>query len=96
LPSLVGVTLAKVEAHHAGAAAGTMTATQQFAGALGVAGVGGIFFAALGNEPSRRAYERAMQDATAVNIALVGLMIVGFLLLGRIHRKQPKPVSPDN
>jgi MFS family permease len=86
LPSLIGTTLARVAPRHAGAAAGTLTTAAQFSGALGVAGVGSVFFAALGAQPTRAAYESAMQRATAIDVALVGLVIAGLVVLGRIHR----------
>jgi hypothetical protein len=67
-----------------------LTTSQQFAGALGVAGVGTVFFAALGSGPGRGAYESAMQRATVLNIALTGLVIAGLVLLARIHRHREK------
>jgi MFS family permease len=86
LPSLVGATLARVDGRHAGAAAGALTTASQFAGALGVAGVGSVFFAALGAAPDRSAYQDAMQAATAVDIALTGLVLVALALLARTAR----------
>jgi MFS family permease len=86
LPSLIGMTLARVEPRHAGAAAGTLTTAAQFAGALGVAAVGAVFFAAIGASHTRAAYEGAMQRATAIDVALAGLVIAGLVVLGRMHR----------
>jgi MFS family permease len=86
LPALIGTTLARVEPRHAGAASRTLTTAAQFAGALGVAGVGSVFFAALGASPGRAAYQSAMQRATAIDVALVGLVAAGLLVLPRIHQ----------
>ena len=47
LPSLIGAALRDVPPQHAGAAAGALTTTQQFASAAGVASVGTIYFAAV-------------------------------------------------
>jgi MFS family permease len=91
-PSLIRLTLAEADARHAGAAAGTLTTSQQFAGALGVAGVGGIFFAVLGPTPGRSAYEHAMQTATTTNLGLVGLVMLGVVILSHVHRRgTPEP-----
>jgi MFS family permease len=87
LPSLLGTTLAKVEPRHVGAASGTLATGAQFAGAIGVAGVGSIFFAALGGSPNRAAFEGAMQRATGVDIALIGLVIVALVALARTDRR---------
>ncbi|MFG1905427.1 MFS transporter [Kribbella sp. NPDC048928] len=46
LPALIGAALRDVPPHHAGAAAGALTTTQQFGSAAGVASVGTIYFAA--------------------------------------------------
>ncbi|MGH2408962.1 MAG: MFS transporter, partial [Chloroflexota bacterium] len=52
MPSLIGVVLTGVPAQKAGGAAGTLTTGQQFALALGVAGLGEVFFGVLGQRPA--------------------------------------------
>lgn len=76
LPSLIGSGLQDVPAPAAGLASGALTTAQQFAGAVGVAAIGTVFFAAA---PSGIGV--AMACATACGAALV-LVVVWTLALG--------------
>ncbi|MBW8485368.1 MFS transporter [Actinomadura parmotrematis] len=76
LPAVIGAVLAGVEPARAGGASGVLSTAQQFSGALGVAGIGTLFFA-LG--PVVRAAEGALWAVTglaALAAALVPLLPV--------------------
>lgn len=66
LPSLVGAALRDVRPSHAGAAAGAVTTTQQFASAAGVAAIGTVYFSASTSGPGA-----AMAWTASINAALV-------------------------
>lgn len=70
LPALTGAVLAGIRTR-AGAAAGVLTTTQQFASAVGVAALGTVFFALLGTHPDRAGYAHAMAVVAVIDIALV-------------------------
>ncbi|WP_431513572.1 MFS transporter [Variovorax sp. DAIF25] len=81
MPALIKAVLADVEERHAGLAAGVVMTALQVGAALGVAVVGGIFYAALGAHPDPGAYAHAFSLALACNIALLGVgSILAFLL----------------
>lgn len=52
LTAYLGATLATVRPDQAGAASGTLNTIQQFAGAAGLAVIGAVFFAGLGQHPA--------------------------------------------
>jgi EmrB/QacA subfamily drug resistance transporter len=85
VPSLMSGVLAHVRPDRAGAAAGVLTTTQQFAIASGVAIIGAVFYGALGSLPARPAY---VASATQVFWVDLGLLITAaaatFLLPRRI------------
>jgi EmrB/QacA subfamily drug resistance transporter len=83
LPSLVGVVLTGVPAQKAGGAAGTLTTGQQFAAAIGVAGLGEVFFSVLGGRPAFDRYLTAIQDVFLLDF---GLLVVSIALLGLLAR----------
>ncbi|WP_134000485.1 MFS transporter [Kribbella sp. VKM Ac-2566] len=82
LPSLIGAALLDVPPHHAGAAAGALTTTQQFGSAAGVALVGTIYFAA-----AEHGAGIGMAWACAVNVVLV-LSVAAAVRYGLVvHRR---------
>lgn len=83
MPSLIGVVLTGVPAHKAGSAAGTLTTGQQFALALGVAGLGEVFFGVLGHQPTFQRYISAIQDVLLLDC---GLLVISLALLGLLPR----------
>jgi EmrB/QacA subfamily drug resistance transporter len=83
LPSLIGAVLAHVKPERAGAAAGTLTTTQQFGIASGIAIIGTIFYSGLGALPSRATFVTATEVAMAVNVGILVLSALATLLLPR-------------
>jgi EmrB/QacA subfamily drug resistance transporter len=77
LPSLIGSVLAHVHPGRAGSAAGLLTTSQQFGSAAGVAVVGAIFYATLGD------YVHGMEIAMSVDAGIMALAGVASLLLPR-------------
>jgi len=71
VPALIGAVLAGIRAKQAGAAAGVLTTSQQFASAAGVAGLGSIFFQVLGTRTGVLAYVSALQWSAAFSVLLV-------------------------
>jgi MFS family permease len=95
LPMLVGAVLAGVRPVQAGAVSGVLTTTQQFAGAVGVAAIGALFFAFLGTVPSRGGYVSAANDAIWVDLGLlVVLVALTFLLRRPRPTVAPAPARP--
>lgn len=87
VPALVGAVLAGVRKGQAGAAAGVLTTSQQFASAAGIAAFGSIFFQALGTGKSISAYASALQWVAIFDLVVVsGAALVSMLL--------PRPVKP--
>jgi MFS family permease len=74
LPSLMALALKNVPVELAGAASGMFSTFQQTAIALGIAVVGGIFFARLGQEPDVMAFVSAYRFATMLNVVLLGFV----------------------
>jgi hypothetical protein len=70
VPALVGAVLAGVKVRAAGAAAGVLTTSQQFASAAGIAALGSIFFGALGHGRSVGAYVSALQWEALFSLVL--------------------------
>jgi EmrB/QacA subfamily drug resistance transporter len=92
-PSTVRIVLAEVEPEQAGLAAGVVTSTLQIGAAVGVAAVGSVFFAVLGQQAGAIAYGNAFASALAV---AAGLQILGMLLAANMnHGGQLRPeISP--
>lgn len=76
LPALFGAALTTVRPQDAGTASGILTTTQQFASAAGVAGIGALFFAVAGGQPTGDDWAKAMAWATAVCFVLVLVVMV--------------------
>ena len=70
VPALVGSVLAGVRSGNAGAAAGVLTTSQQFASAVGVTGLGSVFFAVLGSRSGIGGYTAALQWTVACSVIL--------------------------
>jgi EmrB/QacA subfamily drug resistance transporter len=71
MPTLIGSVLAGIRPSHAGAAAGVLTTTQQFASAAGVAVLGAVFFGGLGGHPSRADFAATTETVSFLLLALV-------------------------
>jgi EmrB/QacA subfamily drug resistance transporter len=98
IPTLIGVSLTNVPPPKAGAAAGTLATTQQFAAAAGIAALSEIFFAALGNHPAEHDYIHAVELVLALDIGLVVASLAASQLLPRPRRVEalePEPVEAD-
>jgi EmrB/QacA subfamily drug resistance transporter len=94
MPALIGTSLSDVPPQKAGAAAGTLATSQQFATAAGVAALSEIFFAALGSHPVRHDYVHAIQVVLAVDVGLVAACFVASQLLPRPARA--RAVEPES
>ncbi len=95
LPALVGSVLTGVRPTHAGAAAGVLTTTQQFAGATGVAVLGAVFFGILGPNPSSADYAAATESVTFLALALVLTAAALTALLPRVRRVAAPVAEPE-
>jgi EmrB/QacA subfamily drug resistance transporter len=84
--SLVGSVLANVAPTQAGAAAGVLTTTQQFASAAGVAIFGSVFFAVLGDRSDLTAYAQSSERYLYLGLACV---LITAALAALIRRRQP-------
>lgn len=71
LPSLIGVALTQVRPQQAGVANGVLQTMQQFSSSSGVAAIGAIFFAVLGQSTDRQGYAHAMAWSAAIDLALM-------------------------
>ncbi|MEU9060950.1 MFS transporter [Streptomyces sp. NPDC048430] len=90
VPAVTGAVLAGARPAQAGAAAGVLTTSQQFASAAGVAVLGTVFFAAVGTRHGVAAYGDALTWVAAIDLALV---LLACLMSTRLPRP-PKPVAP--
>jgi MFS family permease len=79
LPSLMGASLTRVRPEAAGVASGVLTTSQQFAVSGGVAVIGGLYFAVVGDRTGGAAHAAAMQWALWVDVVLV-LVVIGLVL----------------
>jgi len=73
VPSLMSGVLAHIHPERAGAAAGILTTTQQFAIACGVAIIGAVFYGALGARPTRATFVSAAELTFWVDLALLAV-----------------------
>jgi MFS family permease len=71
VPSLMSAVLTHIHPERAGAAAGILTTTQQFAIACGVAIIGAVFYGALGAAPGRASFVSAAELTFWVDLALL-------------------------
>jgi MFS family permease len=73
LAPIMGTVLARVAPHHAGAAAGVLTTTQQIGGAVGVGIVGIVFYGGLSAGVSE-AFQHGLLYLIVVTLAIAGLV----------------------
>ncbi len=74
---MASIVLSNVDVRHAGAASGVLSSVQQFGQAAGVAGVGSVFFAALGGAKHHAAgFAHAFELALGCDIAFL-LVVLG-------------------
>jgi Na+/melibiose symporter-like transporter len=83
VPSLMGAVLSHVRPEQAGAAAGVLTTTQQFAIASGVAVVGAVFYQVIGGTPSRASFVSGLTVVAWVDAAILVLAAALTFLLPR-------------
>jgi hypothetical protein len=81
LPPLMGASLREVRPDQAGIGSGMLVTTQQFSQSAGTAVIGAVFFAALGSATGPGAYGSAMVRTTAIDLAILAVVVVmvGFL-----------------
>ena len=70
----------------------SLTTTQQFGAASGIAVIGAIFYSALGTAPSRGTFVAAMVTAMSVSAVLVAITAIVTLLLPGRTALRPAPV----
>jgi MFS family permease len=83
VPSLMGAVLSHVRPEQAGAAAGILTTTQQFAIASGVAVIGAVFYEVIGGAPARAGFVSGLVVVAWVDTALLVLAAALTFLLPR-------------
>jgi MFS family permease len=81
VPALIGSVLMGVEPKRAGAGAGVLTTSQQFASAAGIAVLGGVFFQVLGSRTGPAGYVDVLP--------LAGVAVVA----GRVGRLRDQPAA---
>ncbi|MER6303075.1 MFS transporter [Kitasatospora sp. NPDC001539] len=82
----MNVVLARIAPEDAGTASGVLSTAQQIGGALGVAAIGAVFFAALGSPAADRAHAAGHALATAsvaTMVAAIAATVLVFLLPAR-------------
>lgn len=87
VPAVIGQVLARIAPERAGAAAGVLTTAQQFSSALGIAVIGGWFFAELRGRGTAVAHEGALGSALGWSLALVLVAVVLAIVLDRLNRR---------
>jgi EmrB/QacA subfamily drug resistance transporter len=83
MPSLIKAVIGGIDPHHAGLASGIVMSTFQISAALGVAIIGGIFFAVLGSGRSPADYTHAFAVALGCNVVLLAVAAALSLRLPR-------------
>jgi EmrB/QacA subfamily drug resistance transporter len=83
VPSLMSAVLAHIRPERAGAAAGVLTTTQQFAVASGVAVLGAVFYEVIGGAPTRASFVSGLTVTAWVDAALLVLAAALTFLLPR-------------
>lgn len=71
MPSLIGAVLSGIHPRRAGSAAGMLTTAQQFAGALGIAVLGGVFFGSLGHATGATGFVAALRPTVLIDLVLM-------------------------
>lgn len=95
VPVLAGVVLAGARTAAAGAAAGVLTTSQQFSSAAGVAGIGTVFFTALGSHHDVAAFAHSLEWVLGIGLVLIVVALAAAAMLPSPPRpgKQPKPAA---
>jgi EmrB/QacA subfamily drug resistance transporter len=83
VPSLMGAVLSHVRPEQAGAAAGVLTTTQQFAIASGVAVIGAVFYQVIGGVPTRASFVSGLTVVAWADTAVLLLAAALTFLLPR-------------
>jgi MFS family permease len=83
VPSLMSGVLAHIRPARAGAAAGVLTTTQQFAIASGVALIGAVFYGGLGSAPARASFVSSAEVVFWIDLALLAVAAALTFLLPR-------------
>lgn len=91
VPAITGSVLAGARTQQAGAAAGILTTSQQFASAAGVAALGTVFFTPLGSRSGVAAYASALEWVAAIDLVLILVACGTSLLLPRPARADAPP-----
>ena len=91
IPPLINLVLRAVPPAAAGAASGTLVTSQQIGNALGVAGIGTIFFGQLGSGTGAAAYGDAFTISLAVQAAFA---LAAAALVSRARQTVRRPVLP--
>jgi EmrB/QacA subfamily drug resistance transporter len=95
VPSLMGAVLSHVRPEQAGAAAGVLTTTQQFAIASGVAVIGAVFYEVIGGAPTRANFVSGLEVVTWIDAALLVIAAaLTFLLPRRTGQRGPAQHHP--
>jgi len=94
VPALIGVSLTDVLPQKAGAAAGTLATSQQFATVAGIAVLSEIFFAALGQPTTEQNYLTAVQYVLLLDLGFVVASFVASLFLPRLRATVPSRAQP--
>jgi predicted MFS family arabinose efflux permease len=90
MPTLISTILINIRGHDAGSASGVLSTVQQVSFAAGVAGIGSVFFSALGSRIDTPSFIAALRTAFSVNIAL---LCITFVLILRIPRFPARDVA---
>jgi predicted MFS family arabinose efflux permease len=83
VPSLMSAVLSHVRPEQAGAAAGVLTTTQQFAIASGVAVVGAVFYEVIGGAPTRASFVSGLAVVAWTDAAILVIAAALTFLLPR-------------
>ncbi len=94
VPALTGAVLAGVLPAQAGAAAGVLTTSQQFASAAGVAALGAVFFQALGAGTGVGPYAHAHAVVVGLDVALILVAAATTLLLPAPSQRRAAASQP--
>jgi MFS family permease len=81
MPGIIKAVIGNIDERHAGLAAGMVMTALQIGSALGIAIVGGTFYAILGTRTDIHSYAHAFSDAMALNVVLLALGCVLSLCL---------------
>ena len=93
LTAYLGATLSAVRPDQAGIASGTLNTIQQFAGSTGLAVIGAVFFAILGDHSGPGHYAHAAATVFWIGLGLVVIMAALTALLPR-EAAPPDPPEP--